>query len=130
MKMKATCDLILSRGEGPTERDTRRLMATLRSERQQHSETTPLDVSAANGLRPTYLLSRPRWGDCECLIEILREMTLQTCYSGVIPMLTSHLSTKRGHSVIGIFVRRSPNPWPPCAYKCISTRTPAFFSAE
>jgi len=50
-------------------------------------------------------------------------------YFEVIPIVPSHVSTNRGHSVIGNFVRRSPNAWPPCAYKCISTGTPAPFSA-
>jgi hypothetical protein len=35
-----------------------------------------------------------------------------------------------GHPVIGNFVRRSPNACPPCAHKCISAKTPAFFSAK
>ena len=45
-----------------------------------------------------------------------------------IPIVPSHVSTNSGHRVTGNFVRRSPNAWPPCAYKCISTGTPAFFS--
>jgi hypothetical protein len=46
-------------------------------------------------------------------------------YCGIIPIVRSHSSTNRGHWVIGSSVRRSPNAWPPCAYKCISTGTPA-----
>ncbi len=49
--------------------------------------------------------------------------------SDVIPMVRSHVSTNSGHLVIGCSVRRSPNACPPSAYKCISTGTPAFFSA-
>jgi hypothetical protein len=52
-----------------------------------------------------------------------------TNHFGIIAMVPSQVSTNRGHPVIGNFVRRSPNAWPPCAYKCISTGTPAFFRA-
>ena len=50
-------------------------------------------------------------------------------YSEIIPIVASHVSTNSGHRDTGSFVRRSPNAWPPCAYKCISTGTPAFFNA-
>lgn len=50
-------------------------------------------------------------------------------YSEIIPIVRSHLSTSWGHSVIGKFVGRNPNAWPPCAYRCISTGTPAFLRA-
>ncbi len=53
----------------------------------------------------------------------------QSTYSEIIPIVPSHVSTNSGHPVIGNFVRRSPNACPPCAYRCISTGTPAFFSA-
>ena len=38
-------------------------------------------------------------------------------YSEIIPIVPSHVPTNRGHSVMDSFVWRSPNPWPPCAYK-------------
>ena len=47
----------------------------------------------------------------------------------IIPIVRSHVSTSSGHLVIGYFVRRSPKACLPSAYKCISTGTPAFFSA-
>jgi hypothetical protein len=40
-------------------------------------------------------------------------------YGGLAPTSLSN----RGHPVTGNFVRRSPNAYPPCAYKCISTGT-------
>ena len=46
----------------------------------------------------------------------------------IIPIVPSHVSINFGQPVTGSFVRRNPNPWPPCAYKCISTGTPAFFN--
>jgi len=63
------------------------------------------------------------------VIAMFQQLTSRTDYSEIIPILFSHVSSNGGHPVIGIFVRRMPNPWPPCAYKCISTGTPAFFSA-
>jgi hypothetical protein len=45
--------------------------------------------------------------------EMFQQLTSRTNYSEVIPMLFSHVSTSGGHPVIGIFVRRMPNPWPP-----------------
>ncbi len=50
-------------------------------------------------------------------------------YSGTIPMVLSQISTSAGHPVIGRLVRRSPKAWLPCAYRCISAGTPAFWSA-
>src|SRR5438105_4694310 len=50
-------------------------------------------------------------------------------YFEVIPIVFSQVSNSCGQSVIGNFVRRKPNACPPSAYKCISTGTPAFFSA-
>jgi len=47
----------------------------------------------------------------------------------IVPMVRSQVSTKRGQRVIGNLVGRRPKAWPPCAYKCISTGTPAFLSA-
>ena len=46
-----------------------------------------------------------------------------------MPSVLSHVSTRSGHAVMGNFVRRRPNACPPCAYKCISAGTPAFWSA-
>jgi len=37
----------------------------------------------------------------------------QSTYSGIIPIVLIHFSTNSGHPVIGNFVRRSPNAWPP-----------------
>ena len=54
----------------------------------------------------------------------------RSVYSEIIPIVPSHVSTNSGHRDTGSFVRRSPNACPPCAYKCISTGTPAFFSAR
>lgn len=62
-------------------------------------------------------------------MAMFQQLTSGTNYSEIIPILFSHVSSNGGHPVIGIFVRRMPNPWPPRAYKCISTGTPAFFSA-
>ena len=45
------------------------------------------------------------------------------------PMVCSHCSTSAGQRPMGSLVGRSPNAWPPCAYKCISVGTPAFCSA-
>ena len=50
-------------------------------------------------------------------------------YSGIIPIVPSHVSTSSGHRVIGNFVGRSPKACLPSVYKCISTGTPAFCSA-
>jgi len=44
---------------------------------------------------------------------MFQQLTSRTNYSGIIPILFSHVSTNGGHPVIGIFVRRMPNPWPP-----------------
>ncbi len=44
---------------------------------------------------------------------MFQQLTSRTNYSEVIPILFSHVSTNGGHPVIGIFVRRMPNPWPP-----------------
>src|SRR6266481_10057968 len=49
--------------------------------------------------------------------------------SMLIPFLLLLRRSLQDHRVIGSSVRRSPNACPPCAYKCISTGTPAFFSA-
>lgn len=49
----------------------------------------------------------------QCVIEMFQQLTSRTSYSEVIPILFSHVSTNGGHPVIGIFVRRMPNPWPP-----------------
>ena len=54
---------------------------------------------------------------------------LRSPYSEIIPILPNQVSTNWGHLVTGSPVRRSPNACPPLAYKCISTGTPAFFSA-
>jgi hypothetical protein len=48
-------------------------------------------------------------------------------YCGVIPIVFSHVSANRGHWLIGNLLGFKPNACPPCAYKCISTGTPAFF---
>ncbi len=48
--------------------------------------------------------------------------------SGKMRFVLSHVSTNRGHRVIGKLLGRNPNACPPCAYKCISTGTPAFFN--
>ena len=66
--------------------------------------------------------------EMNCQLE--RMLGIIFTYFEVMPIVPSHVSTNRGHSVIGNFVRRSPNACPPCAYKCISTSTPAFFSAR
>ena len=50
-------------------------------------------------------------------------------YFAIIPIIPSQVSTNSGHFVTGNFVLRSPKACPPCAYKWISTGTPAFFSA-
>jgi hypothetical protein len=45
------------------------------------------------------------------------------------PMVYSHCSTNAGQWPMGRLVERKPKACPPCAYKCISTGTPASFSA-
>ncbi len=49
-------------------------------------------------------------------------------YSRTTPIVPSQISTSSGHRLTGSFVLRSPNACPPCAYRCISTGTPAFFN--
>ena len=44
-------------------------------------------------------------------------------------MVTIHVSARAGQRVIGSDVGLSPNACPPCAYRCISVGTLAFFSA-
>ena len=58
-----------------------------------------------------------------------RRATMSSNSYEVIPIVSSQVPINRGHPVIGSSVRRSPNACPPCAYKCISTGTPAFLSA-
>jgi hypothetical protein len=41
----------------------------------------------------------------------------------------SHCSTSDGHWPMGRLIGRSPKACPPCAYKCSSAGTRAFFSA-
>src|ERR1700733_9471285 len=61
--------------------------------------------------------------------SILKWASAHAFHFGIIPIVPSHRSTNSGHPVIGNSVRRSPKACPPCAYKCISTGPPAFFSA-
>src|SRR6266436_4678385 len=74
-------------------------------------------------------VSAHRYQHCRDSCRPVSRMRSQSTYSEIIPIVPSHVSTNCGHPVIGNFVRRSPNACPPCAYKCISTGTPAFFSA-
>lgn len=67
---------------------------------------------------------RARSSEFACLIQ--RGLTVQF---RIMPIVISHLPISHGQFVIGRFVRRSPKACPPCAYKCISTETPASFSA-
>ena len=89
-------------------------------------QTNMTVVKTLAGFVPTWLavlrfggVARPWLGCTESLIG----------YSEIMPIVFSHVSTSCGQFVIGRFVRRSPNACPPCAYRCISTGTPAFFSA-
>ena len=50
-------------------------------------------------------------------------------YFEITPIVPSQVSTSSGHRVIGNVVGRNPKACLPSAYKCISTGTPAFFSA-
>src|SRR2546422_10109853 len=49
--------------------------------------------------------------------------------SAIVPFLFSLRRSLQDHRVIVSSVRPSPTACPPCAYQCISTGTPAFFSA-
>src|SRR6266498_161251 len=63
-----------------------------------------------------------------CFAQEVSAGLTPSIYGEIIPIVCSHVSTNRGHAVIGNVVRRSPNAWRPSAYRCNSAGTPASFS--
>ena len=86
---------------------------------------------ARSGLRISEALGLEigRHFSADCSVVYVRQQRSKEAYFEVIPIVSSHFSTNWGQAVIGNLVRRRPKACPPCAYRCISAGTPAFFSA-
>src|ERR1039458_4342648 len=81
------------------------------------------------GVSTTTLVSSPHAVGRRTVAILAGELTGRYTYGEITPIVRNHVSSSSGHRVIGKFVGRSPKACLPSAYKCISTGTPAFFSA-